>query len=62
MSAERRSAKRTVVVPVPHRVRRLNATRGFGWLDARLLRDGWLDVLRAEDLAVYVFLCLVGDR
>ncbi len=40
----------------------LGAAAGFGWLDARLWRDGWLEVLTAEDLAVYAFLCLVADR
>jgi hypothetical protein len=43
-------------------VRALGAAAGFGWLDARLWRDGWLEVMTAGDVAVYVFLCLVGDR
>jgi hypothetical protein len=51
-----------VQVPDPGRVRTLGAAAGFGWLDARLWRDGWLEVMTAEDVAVYVFLCLVGDR
>jgi len=51
-----------VVVPEPGRVRALAGAAGFGWLDARLWRDGWLEVLSAEDLAVYAFLCLVADR
>jgi hypothetical protein len=50
------------ILPNPARVRSLETAAGFGWLDARLLRDGWLEVLTADDLAVYVFLCLVGDR
>lgn len=49
-------------VLVPEQVRSLGAAAGFGWLDARLWRDGWLEVMTAEDVAVYVFLCLVGDR
>lgn len=51
-----------VVIPDPEHIRALGAASGFGWLDARLLRDGWLEAMTAEDLAVYVFLCLVGDR
>jgi len=43
-------------------MRGLGGAAGFGWLDTRLLRDGWLEVLTAEDLAVYAFLCLVADR
>lgn len=61
MSCGQRKAAR-VVVPHPERVRALGAAVGFGWLDARLWRDGWLEVLTAEDLAVYAFLCLVADR
>ena len=58
--AHRRTSR--VLVPIPERVRVIRDAAGFGWLDARLLRDGWLEVLTAEDLAVYAFLCLVADR
>ena len=58
----REGQSRRVVVPRPDRVRVLSGAAGFGWLDARLVRQGWLTTLSAEDLAVYVFLCLVGDR
>jgi hypothetical protein len=34
----------------------------FGWLDARLHRDGWLEALTPSALAAYVFLCLAADR
>jgi hypothetical protein len=60
--SRRQTKSARVVVPHPERVRALGAAAGFGWLDARLLRDGWLEVLTAEDLAVYAFLCLVADR
>jgi hypothetical protein len=49
------------MVPRPDRVRTLRGTP-FGWLDARLLRGGWLRVLSLEALAVYVFLSLAADR
>jgi hypothetical protein len=48
-------------VPRPDRVRTLRGT-AFGWIDARLHRDGWLMRLSTEALAVYVFLVLVADR
>jgi biotin operon repressor len=51
-----------VVVPKPERIRALGCAAGFGWLDARLVHDGWLSLLTPEDLAVYVFLCLVANR
>jgi len=50
-----------VIVPRPNRVRRIG-NRGFGWIDTRMNGDGWLGVLTPEDIAVYVFLCLVADR
>lgn len=62
MDANRSSHSSRVVIPDPTRVRSPGSSAGFGWLDARLFRDGWLEVLTAKDLTVYVFLCLVGDR
>ena len=50
-----------VVVPKPHRIRRMGR-QGFGWLDARLHRQGWLELLPPEALSVYTFLCLVANR
>jgi hypothetical protein len=35
---------------------------GFGWLDARLLRDRWLPDLGADAVAVLAFLALAADR
>lgn len=34
----------------------------FGWLDARLLNDGWLADLGPEPIAVLVLLALAADR
>lgn len=48
-------------VPRPDRVRTLRGVT-FGWLDARLLRAGWLRALSLEALGVYGFLCLAADR
>ena len=50
-----------VVIPRPERMRRF-ASSGFGWVDARLLKDGWLKVLTPEEVAVYLFLCLVANQ
>ncbi len=52
---------RRIVVPQPTRLRRLEET-AFGWMDARLHRDGWLRLLPPEPLGLYTFLCLVADR
>jgi hypothetical protein len=50
-----------VVVPRPDRVRTLQGI-AFGWIDAGLQHRGWLRVLSPHAIAVYSFLCLVGDR
>jgi hypothetical protein len=50
-----------VVVPRPERVRR-PGPGGYGWLDARLHKQGWLALLTPEDIAAYAFLCLVANR
>lgn len=34
----------------------------FGWIDARLLKDGWLIAMQPSDIAVYLFLCLVANQ
>lgn len=57
----RRRRKPTRVVPRPDRVRTLNGTY-FGWIAVVLLRAGWLKVLRPDDVAVYLLLCLAADR
>lgn len=51
-----------VVVPRPERMRLLERARGFGWLDARLVRDGWVSAMTPAELAVYSVLCLVANR
>ena len=50
-----------VIVPKPDRIRQPGRS-GFGWLDARLLKDGWLSRMPPESAAAYVFLCLAGNR
>ena len=48
------------VPPFPEIVRRPGG-RGFGWLDARILHDGWLARLGADAIAVITFLSLAAD-
>lgn len=50
-----------VIVPRPERIRRPGPS-GFGWMDARLHKQGWLERLAPEDTAVYAFLCLVANK
>ena len=46
--------------PRPEQVRK--PTGSFGWLDARLLHDRWLDRLGPERIAVLTLLALAADR
>jgi len=46
--------------PRPDAIREAQA--GFGWLDARLLRDRWLPDLGVDAVAVLAFLALAADR
>lgn len=48
------------VVPEPAKIRRIEGS--FAWLDHRLLREGHLERMTLQDLAVYVFLVIVADR
>ncbi len=61
MSGTHGRSRQRVIVPKPDRVRTLQGVC-FGWIDARLLRDGWLGRLSPEAIAIYVFLVLVADR
>jgi hypothetical protein len=45
---------------IPERVRRI--TGSFSWLDHRLISDGFLSPMQSEEMLLYFFLVLVGDR
>lgn len=44
----------------PKRLRRI--TGSFSWIDHRLLHDGFLAAMAPEEMLLYFFLVLVGDR
>ena len=46
--------------PHPEQIRK--PAGSFGWLDARLLHDHWLDRLGPERIAVLTLLALAADR
>ncbi len=46
---------------VPERVRRIDG-QGFAFLLHRFMRDGFLQALSRDQLALYVFLVLAGNR
>jgi hypothetical protein len=39
-----------------------NITGSFSWLDHRLLADGYLQAMSADEILLYFFLVLVGDK
>ena len=47
-------------IPQPHRVRRIEGS--FAWIDHRLLRHGFVEVMTHQDQALYLFFALAGDR
>ncbi len=47
-------------IPQPQRVRRIE--KSFAWIDHRLLRNGFLQVMDHQDMALYLFLTLAADR
>lgn len=48
------------IPPRPELVRR--PARGFGWLDARMLHEGWLSRLGPDATAVLTLLALAADE
>jgi hypothetical protein len=47
-------------IPQPQRVRHI--THSFAWIDHRLLRSGFIQVMTHQDQSLYLFLNLVADR
>lgn len=44
----------------PDRIRHISGS--FSWLDHRLLHNGFLHLMQPEEMLLYFFLVLVGDR
>ena len=51
---------RKYCIPQPQRVRRIE--KSFAWIDHRLLRNGYLQVMTHQEHALYLFLVLAADR
>ncbi len=47
-------------IPQPRRIRQV--PRSFAWIDHRLLRNGYQEVMSHQDQALYLFLALAADR
>jgi hypothetical protein len=47
-------------IPQPQNIRKI--TSSFAWIDHRVLRNGFLQVMTHQDMALYLFLVLAADR
>ena len=47
-------------VPQPQKVRKIE--NSFAWVDHSLMRNGYLQVMTHDDMALYLFLILAADR
>ena len=47
-------------LPQPQNIRTIKGS--FAWIDHRLIRNGFLDVMTHEDVVLYLFLALVADK
>jgi hypothetical protein len=61
VNTQRRSLEALRAPIIPDRVRRIGA-EGFAFLNHRFLRDGFFSSLDRDQLALYLFLVLAGNR
>ena len=47
-------------IPQPKNIRNIKGS--FAWLDHRLMRNGFLEVMTHDDIVLYLFLILAADR
>jgi hypothetical protein len=56
------SAMPTKRVLIPERVRKVPSQCGFGWIDRRLLHEGYIGRCDSQALALYLLLSIVADE
>jgi len=47
-------------IPQPKNIRNFNGS--FAWIDHRLMRNGFINVMTHQDMALYLFLVLAADK
>jgi hypothetical protein len=47
-------------IPQPQNIRNIKGS--FAWIDHRLMRNGYLQVMTHDDMVLYLFLILAADR
>jgi len=47
-------------IPQPKKIRNIKGS--FAWIDHRLMRNGFIETMTHQDIALYLFLILVADK
>ena len=47
-------------IPQPQKIR--NIRNSFAWIDHRLMRNGFIETMTHQDMALYLFLVLAADK
>ena len=47
-------------IPQPKNIRNIKGS--FAWIDHRLMRNGFMETMTHQDMALYLFLILVADK
>jgi hypothetical protein len=47
-------------MPQPQKIRKIQGS--FAWIDHRLVRNGYLQVMTHDDMVLYLFLIMAADR
>ena len=47
-------------IPQPQNIRKIKSS--FAWIDHRLIRNGFFEIMTHQDIALYLFLVLVADK
>ena len=47
-------------IPQPKKIRNIKGS--FAWIDHRLMRNGFLQIMTHDDMVLYLFLILVADK
>jgi len=47
-------------IPQPKNIRNIKGS--FAWIDHRLIRNGFIETMTHQDIALYLFLILVADK
>lgn len=47
-------------IPQPKNIRNIKGS--FAWIDHRLMRNGFIEVMTHQDMVLYLFLVLVADK